>query len=599
MMNHNDHNLNSSFDDLLDQALARLHAAEPISSILADYPNEAQLLEPLLRLSQDLETHNHEPLPEELLSWLPFGKQAFLNQIHHELHSAYASDEEVLDSAIDRIRSGEQLDVIVSEQPDLVELIHTAARVQESTKEPLPRDLRNWLPTGRKVVLRSFDKQSARLSTSLMGRLLPWKPVFAFVMIAMILFGVVDNASAQSLPGETLYAWKLTHEEVRLSLAFDHQTRSRLYMAYLERRLNELDTIITNSEVENPEIIDQSLANIIEYAQGATSETQLSGDMLLRLRLADLLNQAQVRVEKVASHVSANDDDVASTSDQLGLLQREALQINSTPIPTSRPDATEIPTATLPIQTSIVLPSVTANIPAQNTTVADSTPTVSLNATEQPTALPTSAPAQSTAILPPTELIQPTSVPTLVLSATPTPAIPLPSTLTSTSRPVDDDFPTPTPTSSQMPVVPTVVVLSPTTEPTNTLPPTSRPPRPTFTPTPTVTATSTATQPPTATPTDSPIPTGTATMTPTNLPTATDTPTAKETPTDIPTETPTNIPTDTPTATETPTDIPTETPTETYTSIPTETPTDIPTDTPTETPDIKGNDKTPKPTKVK
>ena len=43
MMNHNDHNLNSSFDDLLDQALARLHAAEPISSILADYPNEASI----------------------------------------------------------------------------------------------------------------------------------------------------------------------------------------------------------------------------------------------------------------------------------------------------------------------------------------------------------------------------------------------------------------------------------------------------------------------------------------------------------------------------------------------------------------------------
>ena len=48
MMNVNGHDPNTSFDNVLDLALARLRAAEPISAILADYPNEAQLLEPCL-----------------------------------------------------------------------------------------------------------------------------------------------------------------------------------------------------------------------------------------------------------------------------------------------------------------------------------------------------------------------------------------------------------------------------------------------------------------------------------------------------------------------------------------------------------------------
>jgi len=66
-----------SLPEALDEALARINAGESLEACLADYPQHAPALEPLLRTGSLLRTQAELALPPELEVWLPAGARDF------------------------------------------------------------------------------------------------------------------------------------------------------------------------------------------------------------------------------------------------------------------------------------------------------------------------------------------------------------------------------------------------------------------------------------------------------------------------------------------------------------------------------------------
>src|SRR2546425_944674 len=151
-MQFEDRSQSKSLSDLLDQALARLRAGESVEVCLADYPQHASALEPLLRTGDLLQAEAATPLPAELEDWLSAGAR------------------------------------------DLAAIAEQAAS-------------RNGR---RRAASRPLTLQRTAIA----------------VAIVAAMMGAVDTASAQSLPGETLYQWKRTKEDISLALVTDPDQRS-------------------------------------------------------------------------------------------------------------------------------------------------------------------------------------------------------------------------------------------------------------------------------------------------------------------------------------------------------------------------------------
>src|SRR6266545_1448584 len=66
-----------SLPEILDKALRRVRAGDSVEACLADYPQHARALEPLLRAGNLLRAEANTPLPPDLEAWLATGKRDF------------------------------------------------------------------------------------------------------------------------------------------------------------------------------------------------------------------------------------------------------------------------------------------------------------------------------------------------------------------------------------------------------------------------------------------------------------------------------------------------------------------------------------------
>ena len=580
-MNTQDGQLNGRGPDILEAALARIASGEPIDVILTDNQEYIEALAPLLRTAQLLHRAANEPLPVELIAWLPQSRASFARatQIFQATASTLLTKEEILDQATQRLLAGESLDVILADDPEhiaiLSPLLHAANQLQTAAVEPLPAELDTWLPYGRH---RFADATAAMLTSfgrSLRGvlvRTFAWQRLVSAVIVLVLFFSfAIDQASAQSLPGELLYSWKRTREDLSITLTPTHAGRSALHVTYMQRRLGEIDALLTNGHAADMPLLDETADNLLLQARHAADEARQTSDDTLQKTIALQVSQVSTQLSDVADSAPAIRSNLEQVSTALG-------EIGA---PQSVPILPHVQQTARPTQT----PTMTATIGAQQLipTASESGLSPTIMPTFPSTATPTRriAPRPTTAaqtIDQPTATGQPTAT-SLVPIAIPTASPTVPS---ATRQPTSAPLPTDTrlPTSTPFPTAtPLVTAERPTDQPPPSPFPTQRPPRPTATATitPTPTNTPTATRTPTSVPTNTP----TATRTPTSVPT--NTPTATRTPTSVPTNTPTATDTATsiPTATDTATSIPTATSTLTATNtpIPTSTPTTIATAT--------------------
>jgi len=563
-MQMNGRSITEGLPEVLDQALARLKAGESVEACLNAYPQHARDLEPLLRTGDLLNVQAATQLPPEMDEWLATGARDFAAlaaQMAPKVAkpavrargrrvaaapSPHVQLADILDETLLRVKRGEPVGACASDYPEhatsLEPLLHLGTRVHASAEAPLPAELEAWLPHGKHDFMALAEQMAPRYAAqrkrAAARKLTTQRAAVALVVVA-IMMGAVDTASAQSMPGDTLYTWKRTHENISIALTADPNQRSRLFVEYAGRRLKEFNTLVATGNGGDAALIAETLDSLLENVTDALATSQQTNTTDVAPAVKQILNETKSAITQATAvapeTVSVLDDvraradvidqnivtaDVASTPTDTALATESnnnggssggGKNDTATPSPTN---AVVNPLTPTPIATGV------PNLPA------NPAPTLTDGETSAPAPSPTVA-LENTPTIDPATALPPTNAPTAVPTDTPTDAPPPPTA-------IPTDIPTAIPTET---TVPTPTSILKTEEPTVSPPP---PPPPTERPSRT----------PTDTPTDLP------TDTPTEVPTNTDTP--------VPTNTDTPVPTDTntpePTATDTPVPTNTDTP---------------------------------------
>jgi hypothetical protein len=500
---------------------------------------------------------------------LPDGRPVWKAMIRHSQQQIGLM--EALDVVLDRLLRGADIDECLSLYPhlavELEPLLRVAGMVRAEVTQPLPPEMERWLATGAQEFAAIADQMLARRHAR-RNLLKPLRKatvqrVLVGALAVTVLLASVDTASAQSLPGDPLYVWKVAREDLTLSMTSDPVQRSKLHVTYARRRLLEINEMLAGDAAIDPQALREPLALLSSHIRGAVIESRDMDVVDVSVDVTTLLGEVRTALSRLASKVP----------DASPLLENVQEQIDSVIEPTASPVpiATASPVPSLPPTTPVEAPT-TVEITAPETVPQTGRETERVDAaTPIATPPPTSRPPRPS---PTPGQIEPTASSAPAPTATPAPrsptATPTPSpTMTPTVSPTEaPPTDTPLPTNTPLPTAtppPTATRVPPTEPPsassTPQPPPTARPPRPTATPRPTIAPTSaptaTPTEPPapTATPTEPPAPTATPTPAPTATPTETLPPTPSVTPTDEAEQ-----PTVTPAGSE-PSGMPTPTPT--------------------------------------
>jgi hypothetical protein len=542
-MQMNDRSTAESLPEVLDQALARLQAGESVEACLSAYPQHARDLEPLLRTGDIVHAQAAAPLPAEMEAWLSIGKRDFValaaqmapksaqaaRPRQAAKPSTQAQFDDVLDETLLRIARGEPASKYMADYPEhaaaLDPLLRLGSHLRASAAMPLPAELEAWLPTGKRDFMAIAEQMAPRYAQRrrrAAARKLTAQRAGAAVAVVALMLGAVDTASAQSLPGDTLYTWKRAHENISLALTADPRERGQLFVEYAGRRLQEFNTLVaTGSEVDST-LVAETLDSLLDNVQGALTTSQETQAPSVAPEVQQLLNETKSAISQAA--VVAPDaipvlDDARARADVLNqnIVTADAA---STPTNTATPTSTATATdagggaagggdgsgSTAAPTSSVFSPPVATAVPPSATSpLGGPAPTLAAGNTAVPAASPTTAPPNTPTINPAT-VIPPTSGPTSAPSTTPTDA-PAPPTASPTVAPTSIPTNTVVPSATPLPItdVPTVEPPPPTLTPRPT-----RPPLPTDTPVPPTDTPVTPTDTPVPPPTDTPEPAATA-----------------------------------------------------------------------------------------
>ncbi len=208
--------------------------------------------------------------------------------------------EAVLDDCLSQLNRGESLESCLAQHPThaawLEPLLRLAVQFQalRQDQRPAPAALR----AGKQQLLRQAARLRNAQPSRTRTRRIPWwsnlqllmRRSMAAVAVASLLLVIILGrgaiaASANSLPGDTLYPVKRISEEVRLLLTFDRQVKIQLLREMDERRLEEVKAIANSQR-----IIEMSFRGRVERVDGShwtisgipveiSSETVIEGDV--------------------------------------------------------------------------------------------------------------------------------------------------------------------------------------------------------------------------------------------------------------------------------------------------------------------------------
>ena len=285
-----------------------------------------------------------------------------------------------------------------------------------------------------------------------------WVPVTA--LVALILFFVItfgipglNLASQASLPGDTLYTYKIVKEDLSASLTFDAYQKVMIYLEQIHERQQEINLFAQNGQAPPPQTVSR-LEKLLDAALRAAAllpDTQMqnslsdiqqaSQDLSETIAQAKPSVQGPVGVQTLAQAESATKNTLALVNQ--GLRDPDGFRVNM---------AAPRPIVNLPSATStakVVYP------PVEPTPIVGwPTPTLGVMnpPLTQPTPVCTCTPTQAVQ-----EPIQPSNTPTEAAKPTntnPPPILPTPTEIYIQPTQVAPT-PTPTPTTPSMPQPPT------------------------------------------------------------------------------------------------------------------------------------------------
>ena len=221
------------FDSILDLCIERIAAGESLEACLADYPEHANELEALLKITQSLYT-------------LP-----------------------LLNGAESAAQAGLQ------------------AMVEKIDEAPLVLPFFSRTKTRFIHFFEGISKTIFFLKENLMFR----KPLFAtlFVLIALFAGTTMTAAAAQdALPGDALYAVKTSVEDLRLGMSWDTATEAEQSLLLADQRLQEINELLAQNRFEDVAVGVERFQHHLSDALDAL-ETLQKSDPAAAQQLASLI----------------------------------------------------------------------------------------------------------------------------------------------------------------------------------------------------------------------------------------------------------------------------------------------------------------------
>ena len=402
--------MNASFAEILDIAVARRQAGEPIAKIVADYPAHADELRAALETVAALDTLFAVEMPSA--AEMATDRRQFLQAVEN--------------SSVPVVSLG------------------------------VVERLKQWI--GQKFPKKTSNLQAKKEKQPMIGSL-----IFKTSLIFAMVFGSAGGAAvaaAQSLPGSPLYPVKLAAEETRLQLVNDATAEALLHLNYAQERVDEMVQLAQNGQAVDETVISRWQEHVNTALQLAETSPEAARQAILTRAQETLQQQwqdlAQIEAENTAQQALQQAQmEVEQAQEQVQNELKNAEQHspdgqfqNGMPVsPIATPHPTEMPTA-MPHPTEHPTEMPTAMpYPTEHPTEM---PTVMPHPTEHPTEMPTVMPH-------PTE--HPTEMPTVMPHPTEHPtemptAMPHPTehpTEMPTAMPHPTEYPTEMPTAMPYP----------------------------------------------------------------------------------------------------------------------------------------------------
>lgn len=168
--------------------------------------------------------------------------------------------EEILDSAIEELAQGQNLEAVLAKYPEHTEeLSGILSMIQPAISLP-----KNSIPTPTRTYRYTtslhvpWQERLQRIARLLM---IPATAVFIFVGGTQLVV-----AAQHSLPGETLYKFKLAAERTRVAITTDQNDKAHLELAYSQKRLVDVQTVLENKD-SSPDQQAEALNELKEQTQ--------------------------------------------------------------------------------------------------------------------------------------------------------------------------------------------------------------------------------------------------------------------------------------------------------------------------------------------
>jgi len=326
-------------------------------------------------------------------------------------------------------------------------LTQAAAMAPKASPTPISQPRTTWIAR----VQEAFETLAGRTSV----------PVTALVTLILVLFATfglsnINKIAQASLPGDTLYSYKIVREDVSALFTFDESKKVMVYLNSIEARKDE---IIQLSEAGQVPSID-TVSRLEKLLQSALKAASLLPDAEMQASLADIREASEAvsnTIAQVKPETQESNNDPAITlpfeqaetaaknsvalADQ-GLRDPEGFRVNmAAPKPGITPlSPTTTPIAVYPlVKPTLIIRQPTATLGVMNPPLVQPTPTCTCTPTS--TLEDTVEPTQTHT---PTEVVQPTNTNPPPMLPTSTPYI-QPTQVVPTPTPPFPQMPTSTP----------------------------------------------------------------------------------------------------------------------------------------------------------
>lgn len=228
-----------------------------------------------------------------------------------------------------------------------LEAVARGVRRLEEIRDPILREAVAVALRLRERELRVDPASRIRMRNTVLAALAPARPtaaeraygvfaiigkpapmlVRALVMVVLIagLLGGATVASADSLPNEPLYVFKLAGEQVRLAIAVSAEDRACVEMSIAEHRLDEAERLASSGREDDAIIATADYGSSLADAAAdlASVETSDPGTAALVSQLQTSITLSQQRVADTATRLAA-DPRTASTAEVLATVSATA-----------------------------------------------------------------------------------------------------------------------------------------------------------------------------------------------------------------------------------------------------------------------------------